>query len=105
MLKTVTRGFECTNALHDSDISVPTAFEDLILSHLVSTASCLIKRTVIRAHILPATGNMNGFSAQTVVRDFTTLAKTDQMGSLEQLMAPDLWLDRGLVEFIGLAHV
>lgn len=52
------------------------------------------------AHILPATGNTTDFAVQTVTREaFKAFSRVVGVGSVAQLIFPQLWLGYGLGAF------
>lgn len=88
MLKTVNGRFALMKVLFWSGIAIFTAFEDIIWLHSFPVVTCLIKRDLVIAHILRATGNMIGFEVQTKARAFMASARAGIVISTAELMAP-----------------
>lgn len=82
-----------------SVISVPTAFEALILLHSFFVLSRVIKSMAVRSHMLPATGNMIEFAVPMLAMAFTAFAIAAVVGLKAQLLDHYLWFDHDLREF------
>lgn len=61
--------------------------------------NCLIKSKAVRAHISAVTSNRIAFAVHTVSRAFKSFARAAGVGSVAEIMLPNLRLDNSVGDF------
>lgn len=82
VMKTVTERSASSKELSWCGIAVPTPFEALNLLHSFPVVHHFIKEMDVKAHMLPGTGNMNGFADLANAQGFHSVCKSGGVGSV-----------------------